>query len=52
MGLDHLLRIETGEEPTNLEEGFPNVQLFVVHVEDGHFEYIIHFLTTGTATKG
>jgi len=26
-GLDHLSRIETGAEPTNLEEGFLNVAL-------------------------
>ena len=24
VGLDHLSRIETGEEPANLEEGLPN----------------------------
>jgi len=29
-----------------LEEGLPGVQLFVVHIVDGHFEDIIHFLTT------
>ena len=32
VGLDHLLRIETGEEPTSLEEGLPDTQLFVVRV--------------------
>ena len=52
MGLDHLSRIETREEPTNLEEGLPDTQLFAVHVMDGHFEDIIHFLTIGTAPKG
>ena len=52
VGLDHLSRIETGEEPTSLEEGLPNMQLFVVHVTDGHFEDIIHFLATGTASEG
>ena len=51
-GPDHLSRIETREETTNLEEGLPNTQLFVVHVADGHFEDIIHFLTTGTAPEG
>jgi len=29
-GLDHLSRIETGEEPTNLDGGLPDAQLFVV----------------------
>jgi len=49
---DHLSRIETGEEPTYLEEGLPDAQLFAVHIVDGHFEDIIHFLTTGTAQEG
>ena len=52
MGLDHLLQIETREEPTNLEEGFPGMQLFAVCVAEGHFEDIIHFLMTGTAPEG
>eukprot|EP00253_Pinus_taeda_P001724 PITA_01724 len=34
---DHLSHIEMGEEPTNLEEGFPNAQRFVVHVANNHF---------------
>lgn len=29
-GPDHLSHIETGEEPINLEEGLPNMYLFVV----------------------
>lgn len=40
LGLDHLSHIETGEEPTNLEEGFPNVHLFAVHVENNLFANI------------
>ena len=27
-GLDHLSRIENGHEPTNIDDGFPNAQLF------------------------
>jgi len=50
-GPDHLSHIETSEEPTSLEEGLPNAQLFVVHVANRHFEDIIHFLTTGTTPK-
>ena len=50
--LDHLSHIETGEEPTNLEEELPDAQLFVVCVADNHFEDIIHFLTTRTTPKG
>lgn len=51
-GPDHLSRIETGEEPTNLEEGLPNTQIFMVHVMDIHFADIIHFLTIGSTPKG
>ena len=51
-GPDHLSRIETREEHTNLEEGLPNAQLFAVCIVDNHFEDIIHFLMTGLASKG
>ena len=51
-GPDHLSHIKIGEEPTNLEEGLPNTQLFAVCVVDGHLEDIIHFLTTGIALDG
>jgi len=44
--------IETGEEPTNLEEGLPNVHLFVVCVANNQFVDSIHFLTTGAAPEG
>ena len=50
-GPEHLSRIETGEEPTNLEKGLPDAQLFAVRIADGHFKDIIHFLTIGTAPK-
>eukprot|EP00253_Pinus_taeda_P022982 PITA_22982 len=49
---NHLSHIKTGEEPTNLEEGFLDTQLFVVHIMDGHFEDIIHFLMIGTTPEG
>lgn len=39
--LDHLSHIEIGEEPTNLEEGLSDVQLFAVHIADNHFLDII-----------
>ena len=45
---DHLSHIEIGEEPNKLEEGLPDAQLFAVPIADGHFEDIIHFLTTRT----
>ena len=51
-GPDHLSCIETGEEPTNLEEGLPDVWIFAVCIAESHFEDIIHFLTMGMAPKG
>eukprot|EP00253_Pinus_taeda_P017495 PITA_17495 len=44
--------METGEEPTNLEEGLPDMHLFAVHITDNHFEHIIHFLTIGSSPEG
>lgn len=49
---DHLSCIETEEEPISLEEGLPDVQLFVVRIADGNFQYIFHFLTTRIELKG
>ena len=42
-------RIETGEKPTNLDEGLPDAQLFTIKVVDAHFADIIEFLTTSMA---
>lgn len=50
-GPNRLSRIEMGEEPTNLKEGLPDAQLFVIHIADRHFEYVIHFLKIGNASK-
>ena len=47
----HLSQIEMGKEPTNLDEGLLDAQLFAVCVMDRHFEDIIHFLTIGTMPK-
>lgn len=52
VGPNHLSQIETGEEPNNLEEGFLDAQLFMVHVADDHFVDIIHFSTTGITPEG
>ena len=52
VGPDNLSWIENGEEPTNIDEGLPNTQLFVIRVVDEHFVDIIHFLSTGVAPKG
>lgn len=51
VGPDHLSWIETGEKPTNLEEGLPDAQLFAVHVANDHFKDIIQFLTTGVVPQ-
>jgi hypothetical protein len=48
-GPDHLSRITNGEEPTNLEDKFPNAQLFLVQVDDEYFFDIIKYLSTGIA---
>ena len=44
---DHLYRIETGEEPTNIEEGMSDARLFRVDVADDYYAEIIQFLATG-----
>ena len=40
-GLDHLSRVVNGEEPTNIDDGFPDAQLFRVDVIDDHYAPII-----------
>jgi hypothetical protein len=45
-GPDHLSRITNGEEPSNLEDNFPDAQLFSVHIVDEYFADIIEFLST------
>ena len=45
-GLDNLSCVENGEEPTNIDDGFPDAQLFWVDVTDDHFTPIIQFLST------
>jgi hypothetical protein len=51
VGPDHLSRITNGEETTNLDDNFPDVQLFLSQVGDEHFFDIIQYLSTGTAPK-
>ena len=48
-GLNHLSRIETGDEPTNIKEGFPYAQLFRVNMVDDYYDQILHFLVMGVA---
>jgi hypothetical protein len=38
---DHLSRVINGEEPTNLEDKFPDVQLILVQIVDEYFVDII-----------
>lgn len=48
-GPNHLSRIESGEEPTSLEEGFPDAQLYAVSMVDDYFLDIDEFLSGGKA---
>jgi hypothetical protein len=50
-GPDHLSRVTNGEEPTNLEDTFDDVQLFFVQVADDYFADIIEYLSIGTAPQ-
>ena len=40
-GPDKLSQIETGKEPTNIEEGLPDAQLFRVNMADDYYDQII-----------
>jgi hypothetical protein len=50
-GPNHLSRVTNGEEPTNLEDNFPNAQLFSVQVADEYFVDIIEYLSTRIAPQ-
>ena len=45
---DHLSMLETGEEPTKLEDNILDAQLFAIQIMDDYFKENIEFLTTGT----
>ena len=47
LGPYHLSRIESGEEPTSLEDNISDAQLFVITMFDDQYKYIIHFLSIG-----
>ena len=49
MGPEHLSRIESGEEPTSLEDNLLDAQLFEITAFDNQYQDIIHLLTTGFA---
>jgi hypothetical protein len=46
VGPDHLSRVTNGEEPTNLEDNFPNAQLSLAQVVDEYFFDIIEYFST------
>ena len=46
-GLDHLSCVENGDEPTNIDDGLPDAQLFQIEVTDDHYAPIVQFLSTG-----
>ena len=48
-GLDHLSRLEHGEEPTSLEDTLSDAQLLTIRKIDDHFAEIVQFLLTGMA---
>ena len=48
---DHLSHIQTREEPTNIDDGFPDVQLFHVDITDDHYALIIQILATDVALE-
>jgi hypothetical protein len=48
---NHLSRVTNGEEPTNLEDNIPDVQLFLVQVVDEYFADIIEYLNTGSVLE-
>jgi hypothetical protein len=50
-GPDHLSWVTNGEEPMNLEDNFPNAQLFSIYIVDDYFAEIIQYLSTGTMSQ-
>jgi hypothetical protein len=48
-GLEHLSRLEHGEEPTGLDDTLLDAQLLAIRKVDDHFIEIVQFLSTGIA---
>jgi hypothetical protein len=48
-GLNHLSRLEHGEEPTSLEDTLSDAKLLVIRNIDDHFVEIVQFPSTGMA---
>ena len=51
VGLDHLSRIATEEEPSSIEDGLPDVQLFKIIMVDDYYEQLLQFLLIGKLPK-
>ena len=49
---DHLSRIDTGEEPTGINDELPNSHLFHIEAVPEELEEISQFLETGQAPEG
>ena len=49
VGPDHLSRIDSREEPSNLDDNLPDAPLFSIQIADNYYADIIQFLTTGVA---
>jgi hypothetical protein len=45
-GPENLSMITNGEEPSSLEDNFPDAQIFSVHIVDEYFVDIIELLST------
>ena len=52
VGLDHLSRIDTGEEPTRVEDDLLDAHLFRIEVVSVELEEIDQFLEDGQAPEG
>ena len=51
VGPNHLFCIKIAEEPTNIDDGLPDVQLFRIDIADDHYASIIQFLETGVVLE-
>ena len=43
------MRIESGDEPGNLDDSLPDAKAFVITMFDDHYKDIIHFFGTSHA---
>ena len=52
VGLDHLSRIDIGEEPTGVEDDLPDAHLFRIEAVPAKLEETAQFLENGQPPKG